>query len=1488
MNARLACWLLALLTVAPLRAQDSWQTVAPMSVARFGHSMTVLADGRVLALGGISGGHFIGNAEVFDPSTGLWTGAASSASTRYFHTATLLPDGRVLVTGGRQTFGGISDVVELFDPGTLSFTQIDNDLGAAESHAAVRLASGDVAVLHGTRLWRFRSGESRWERVRLGQGGAVLEPPYRGVLQGNGLPAFAIQGGAVISHPLDGSAPVTLLAFPTRVAGNAELLRRGNGSVLVGSNERIETLGGTGLGMPYRSHYTLAESSAGAMLIGGWDDQFTPLASTLVYDNAQLAVGPALNQARARHSSVRLLDGRVLVCGGVDNGGMDAIAGCEMLGQAQAFDDLALEPLYRETQPGQFEVTLRVRHVGGQGASGAALQVLADSGLRILSSSASQGSFTGGNWSIGSLAAGNSATLVIELDFDPGTAAESLDLQASLTASAGNQDTANDSARITLQRPRPNVRVLQSGQQSGTQLIYTLRVEHDGLIARTFSDLSLQSQMSPGQTLVQASPDQGSFDAATMRWQVGALASGASAELRLVADVNAPEQADLFSLASALVQSTPTDADSADNGALSEVDYQPITQPASVGGRIWHDLDGDGVQSISDGSLPNVQVYLLAAGTLIASQTSDLQGRYRFDGLQPGPYTVEVGVLPNQNDGVAWLPTAQGIGSDPGADSDVDPTQTRGQRDGLTLYAASVSLAEGEQRLNVDAGLHQGLRLSGRVWLETTQRGIEDPQEPGLPNQRIELYADGVKLAETQTDSHGFWQLLGVGCACNRTLLDLALRVADIGGRAVSPRGATVDDQSDNDFVLGGNAGQRWAELLLPGSLPTRFGSELDAGLFAPRVRGTAFEDLNGDGLRDPQEPPLAGIRFGLHDSSGTARYAVSGSDGRYAFDNVVPGDYQLAVYSDSSDPAPLLPTRWLQGSDRSMDSDFSAEKPVPTDLSLADHRGFLAEPSPPLQTIDWYDTVDAGLHRGTLLRGKVWRDSAPLGTREDGEAGLPGQVVSLYVQGASHPLAQAITDADGDYQLRGHCLCNQPVDAVLRIDYSPEFSAVPSGLGNDPGRDSNFDRVADGRLQTAPFALRPDRPRTSVDAGLSPERGRISVSAWHDLDFDGVRGLLDPDLQGPGDWLLFRRGVDTPVAQAPVTAMHSFVVSEPGDYRIAWRGAACYQQAIAPPGGGAPGGGDNDFIGDPEYDGATGWFTVALGQHVADINLGPTERSGLIARTRELSGGAITPNYTFHQPDAHATPIPRPFATLSNGDMVFDQRARVSSVIRIPPLTGRVLLGAAAGYPEIDPPHWRSQPLLPDPGCNVFPAEASLYLVYRVVEFVAMAPQSSGQASPSQGSGMSTAGAPAPSKRTDDYWAELRIRPGSVSSARTLFLSEYAPGDAETAATVTPRGWRPTGIGLLFGALDGHALPLLQDADAAFESTVALPADPLSLQAFDPASQRWQPFEIACPGRTPPRLLGTTRVEFSACREGWYALFEPGPLFSDGFEPSR
>jgi hypothetical protein len=90
----------------------TWQPVAPMNNARVYHTLTMLPDGKVLAVGGnnntnqgvITSG--VLPAEIWDPATQVWTQVAPMAAARNYHsTGLLMPDGRVLVAGGGHPYG---------------------------------------------------------------------------------------------------------------------------------------------------------------------------------------------------------------------------------------------------------------------------------------------------------------------------------------------------------------------------------------------------------------------------------------------------------------------------------------------------------------------------------------------------------------------------------------------------------------------------------------------------------------------------------------------------------------------------------------------------------------------------------------------------------------------------------------------------------------------------------------------------------------------------------------------------------------------------------------------------------------------------------------------------------------------------------------------------------------------------------------------------------------------------------------------------------------------------------------------------------------------------------------------------------------------------------------------------------------------------------------------------------------------------------------
>jgi len=109
-------------------ATETWSLTGWMTSGRSAHTTTLLGDGTALAVGGRKlGGEVLGieslaSTEIYDPESGNWALDADLGTARYDHTATLLADGRVLVTGGMLstlgTFGGEALASAELHPGT--------------------------------------------------------------------------------------------------------------------------------------------------------------------------------------------------------------------------------------------------------------------------------------------------------------------------------------------------------------------------------------------------------------------------------------------------------------------------------------------------------------------------------------------------------------------------------------------------------------------------------------------------------------------------------------------------------------------------------------------------------------------------------------------------------------------------------------------------------------------------------------------------------------------------------------------------------------------------------------------------------------------------------------------------------------------------------------------------------------------------------------------------------------------------------------------------------------------------------------------------------------------------------------------------------------------------------------------------------------------------------------------------------------------------
>ena len=266
---------------------------------------TLLLDGKVLVRGDEG-------SELYDPDSRTWTATRSRPEQRHSHAAILLADGTVLVAGGHVTGDDATDTAELYDPDTGSWTTIASMHAKRENIEALLLPDGKVLVV----------GSSRADRQS-----AELYDPATG--------AWAATGD--LAKPGASYEAITLLADGTVLATGTVGSRADPSAALYDPDTRSWTTTGSTLGR-HEGAPTTQLLDGTVLMAGGGTDAAELYVPAGVSPPAGLPAAPqptgrqlagaliatgSMGTPREGHTAVRLLDGRVLVAGGSNEGESD-------------------------------------------------------------------------------------------------------------------------------------------------------------------------------------------------------------------------------------------------------------------------------------------------------------------------------------------------------------------------------------------------------------------------------------------------------------------------------------------------------------------------------------------------------------------------------------------------------------------------------------------------------------------------------------------------------------------------------------------------------------------------------------------------------------------------------------------------------------------------------------------------------------------------------------------------------------------------------------------------------------------------------------------------------------------------------------------------------------------------------------------------------------------------------------------------------------
>ena len=285
--------------VAP--GSTTWTPTGELAKRRAGHTATLLMNGQVLVAGKIPSPDEINDGgELYDPAVGTWTWTSLLNYPRYCHSATLLPGGQVLVAGGRSFTGDYLTVAELYDPATRTWTETGSLTTGRVSHTASLLPDGRVLVAGGTDgenalataelydpatgLWTaaepMAADQSRHTATLLADGQVLVAGGYC-------CGGEVALRSAELYDPGTGAWSAANPMQQTRSAHTATLLP--NGNVLVAGGVHI----------------------IGVELFSVWSSELYEPATKTWTETGLLGL------SRADHTATLLLNGQVLIAGGV-------------------------------------------------------------------------------------------------------------------------------------------------------------------------------------------------------------------------------------------------------------------------------------------------------------------------------------------------------------------------------------------------------------------------------------------------------------------------------------------------------------------------------------------------------------------------------------------------------------------------------------------------------------------------------------------------------------------------------------------------------------------------------------------------------------------------------------------------------------------------------------------------------------------------------------------------------------------------------------------------------------------------------------------------------------------------------------------------------------------------------------------------------------------------------------------------------------------
>ena len=427
------------------------------------------------------------------------------------------------------------------------------------------------------------------------------------------------------------------------------------------------------------------------------------------------------------------------------------------------------------------------------------------------------------------------------------------------------------------------------GFTPGTSVTYTLTLTNEGPSPAT--GVIAQDKLPSGVTFLSAQGD-GTYDAATGKWDLSSevIEKDATRTLRITVTIDASAAGSVVTNTATIEKQDQIGDKKSDNTSSAD-----LTAGYTIAGKLYNDADASFSSSDSEAPYAGVTVALLKKdGTPVLDKdgnpvtaVTDAEGKYSFPGLPLGEYTVSV------------------VDPTSGPLAGTKPTEAYTGRYKTT---ADVTIAEATGSvIDVNFGFVKPASVGDYTWMDVNRDGIQDADEPALPGVTVTLtYEDGSAV----TDASGNVVTAKTSDANGKYSFENLLP----GGYKVSfqvPAGyeATTSD-AGADRAKDSNGAEASVTLAQDQTDDT-----IDFGAVGTGVIGDQlFLDVNQNGGNAPDagDKVLPGVKVTLTwtGPGGITRTyeTTTDADGKYKFENLLPGDYKVSIDPETLKTAePLL-----------------------------------------------------------------------------------------------------------------------------------------------------------------------------------------------------------------------------------------------------------------------------------------------------------------------------------------------------------------------------------------------------------------------------------------------------------------------------------------------------------------------------------------------------------------------------------------------------